>query len=90
MSEKYGIHKYKAVGYEGALNCGELVSKNNLAVLSKTNSFRCTSSRENTNFLLIAGMPLNEPVARGRPFVMNTKSEILQAFADFNSGSFGK
>ena len=76
--------------YEGALNCGELVSKNNLAVLSKTNSFRCTSSRENTNFLLIAGMPLNEPVARGGPFVMNTKSEILQAFADFNSGSFGE
>ncbi len=39
-------------------------------------------------FLLIAGAQLNEPVARGGPFVMNTREEILQAFDDYRSGRF--
>ena len=43
-----------------------------------------TSSR----FLLIAGKRLNEPVARGGPFVMNTRAELNQAFDDFRLGRF--
>ena len=42
-----------------------------------------------TKFILVAGKPLNEPVARGGPFVMNTKEEILQAFEDYQSGKMG-
>jgi len=40
-------------------------------------------------FLLIAGVPLGEPIARYGPFVMNTTEEIHQAFEDFRSGRFG-
>jgi hypothetical protein len=31
---------------------------------------------------------LNEPVARGGPFVMNTRDEVLKAYEDFHKGKF--
>ena len=39
--------------------------------------------------LLIAGVPLNEPIARYGPFVMNTQQEIHQAFEDYHLGRMG-
>ena len=41
-----------------------------------------------SKFLLISGKPIGEPIAKGGPFVMNTKEEILQAIEDYNSGRF--
>ena len=39
-------------------------------------------------FLLVSAQPLNEPVARGGPFVMNTREEITQAFDDYRHNRF--
>jgi quercetin 2,3-dioxygenase len=39
--------------------------------------------------LVIAGVPLNEPIARYGPFVMNTEAEIHQAFEDYRRGRMG-
>ena len=75
--------------YEGSISCGQSVSKGHLAVLSTEDIFRCTAIKNNTRFILVAGMPLNEPVARGGPFVMNTKGEILQAIEDYQAGRLG-
>ena len=41
-----------------------------------------------SKFLLISGKPIGEPIARGGPFVMNTKEEILKAVEDYHSGNF--
>jgi len=46
---------------------------------------QCTSPSE---FLILAGPELNEPVERYGPFVMNTREEIHQAFSDFQNGTF--
>jgi len=41
-----------------------------------------------TRALVIAGKPLDEPIAQYGPFVMNTKDEIMQAVQDYQSGKF--
>ena len=48
------------------------------------------SALSNAKFLLISGKPIGEQIARGGPFVMNTKQEILQAIEDYHSGTFVK
>ncbi len=45
---------------------------------------------EEVRVLLIAGVPLREPIARHGPFVMNTMAEIEQAFKDYRSGKLGR
>jgi quercetin 2,3-dioxygenase len=40
--------------------------------------------------LVIAGVPLREPVARYGPFVMNSRDELVQAFEDYQSGAMGR
>lgn len=42
-----------------------------------------------SEFLMLAGEPIDEPVFGYGPFVMNTREEIEQAIEDFNSGKFG-
>ena len=56
------------------------------------NEIRIEAPLENSTsarVLLIGGQPLNEPIARYGPFVMNTPEEIRQAFEDYRSGRMG-
>ena len=74
--------------YEGALGVsGTEVSQGQIALLGKGEEVAFIASRD-TRALIVAGRPLNEPVARYGPFVMNTEAEIRQAVIDFQSGRF--
>ena len=78
--------------FEGAVLLGDQgsnVADGQLAVLTGGDSVRLRAS-ENARFLLLAGVPLKEPVARYGPFVMNTQQEIQQAFRDYQSGKMGE
>ncbi|HLK24943.1 MAG TPA: pirin family protein [Caulobacteraceae bacterium] len=74
--------------YEGAVRIGEQkVQGVSLIALGAGDAVRVTADGD-ARFLLIAGRPLNEPVAWSGPFVMNSREEVEQAFADFRAGRF--
>ncbi|MTI63956.1 pirin family protein [Methylophaga sp.] len=56
-----------------------------LGVLEQGEAVRLTAEQA-SEFLLVSGQPLKEPVARGGPFVMNTREQVEQAFADYREG----
>ena len=75
---------------DGEIEIGEFrnsVKKGQLAVLDAGNNIEIWS-KSHSRFIVVAGKPLNEPVARGGPFVMNTREEIQQAFTDYKTGQF--
>ncbi len=65
-------------------------TENSNLVLLERGSKLITKANKTSEFLFIAGKPIGEPIARGGPFVMNTKAEILEAIQDYNNGTFAK
>ncbi|MGB2060233.1 pirin family protein [Alcanivorax sp. NBRC 102024] len=61
-----------------------------MVVLSAQGDQVQIQAEADSQLLLIAGEPLNEPIEGYGPFVMNTKEEIRQAIRDFQQGDFGK
>ena len=78
---------------EGEISVGEKnhdkVKDSTLIILSKGKRLKVLSLTP-AKFLLISGKPIGEPIARGGPFVMNTKAEVLQAVQDYHNGTFVK
>jgi redox-sensitive bicupin YhaK (pirin superfamily) len=66
------------------------VRENDLAVFDSNGDQVTFATEGGAELLLIGGVPLNEPVARYGPFVMNTAGEIRQAMMDYQSGRFGE
>jgi len=78
---------------EGEIKIGKKdhnkIINSKLILLSKGEKLLVKATTK-SKFLLISGKPINEKIARGGPFVMNTKSEILEAVNDFHNGTFVK
>lgn len=74
--------------FEGSAEIGnETLARGRVAVLSQGERIE-VSAPKGGRFILVAGRPLGEPVAKYGPFVMNTVDELRQAVADFQSGKF--
>ena len=84
-----GHHAFAYV-YEGDAWLGEgagsRLSTHQLGVLGDGDGVELRAGEAGARLLVIAGRPLNEPVERYGPFVMNTREEIAQAVRDFQSG----
>lgn len=62
----------------------------NLAVLGQGDGFALTAGDQGARFILVAGRPIGEPIVQHGPFVMNTRKEIEQAFADYRDGRLAR
>lgn len=69
---------------------GKQVGAPHLVVFDDGDEVRISALENGLRFLLISGRPLNEPIARYGPFVMNTEEEIEQALLDLRRGTFVK
>jgi redox-sensitive bicupin YhaK (pirin superfamily) len=66
---------------------GEIITAGTLAVLSKGEEVTIAAEQD-SRFLLLAAKPLNEPVVRAGPFVMNSREQLMQAYDDFQNNNF--
>ena len=78
---------------EGELQFSEtnkLASKGDMIFFDQSSDdISLTSISKKGSYLVLAGVPLNEPVARYGPFVTNSEGEIKQAMIDYQEGKMG-
>jgi redox-sensitive bicupin YhaK (pirin superfamily) len=76
--------------YRGELAvAGQAVPRQRMAILANTpgsDGVRLQGGAQGARTILVAGRPLNEPIAQYGPFVMNSNEEIFQAVEDFRAG----
>jgi len=85
----YNAFAYVVEG-EGLFGANEqAVAKGRMTIFDQSGAVVSIQATAPLSVLLIAGQPLNEPVARYGPFVMNTQQEIRQAMEDYQAGRMG-
>ncbi len=67
---------------------GQAVQNGEIGVLSEGGPLEVRAWTNGARFLVIAGKPLREPIAKYGPFVMNTPDEIHAAIRDYQAGRF--
>jgi redox-sensitive bicupin YhaK (pirin superfamily) len=85
--------KAMAFVFEGSALVGDEgreIKDGQLALLGEGDAVRLRGAAGGGRLLLLAGVPIEEPVARYGPFVMNTQDEIVQAMRDYQTGKMGE
>jgi redox-sensitive bicupin YhaK (pirin superfamily) len=79
-----------AVVAEGRVEAGaESAGAGELILFANDGERLRLTAKETSHVIVLAGEPIDEPIAQYGPFVMNTFDEIRQAFVDVQSGRFG-
>lgn len=84
-------HNAFAYVYEGTVTTddeAQPAGQGELLVFGRRGRLQFTGGPTATRLILVAGRPLDEPVARYGPFVMNTREQLQQALADYREGRF--
>jgi hypothetical protein len=81
---------FEGSGHFGETPGGTEVEALSMVVFGDGDAVQASASASGMRFLLISGTPLNEPIARYGPFVMNTRAEIETALQELRSGTFVK
>ncbi|MFT7625342.1 MAG: redox-sensitive bicupin YhaK (pirin superfamily) [Myxococcota bacterium] len=68
---------------------GQTVSANHRLEVQPDLPLPLQAGAQKAEILLLQGRPIGEPVAHHGPFVMNTREELRQAFADYQRTGFG-
>ena len=68
---------------------GQRVASHAAIELRANEAVELVNGDATAEFLLLQGRPIGEPVAQYGPFVMNTRAELEQAFADYQRTQFG-
>jgi redox-sensitive bicupin YhaK (pirin superfamily) len=71
------------------INGEKTASENSFIYFDNKGTDVLVEALKSSTILVLSGEPLNEPVASHGPFVMNTESEIKQAYQDYYEGKFG-
>ena len=81
-------HNVMVYTFGGSLTIeGRSLHDGGLGLLSPGDSVELAAEEDGTEFLILGGPELDEPIARYGPFVMNTRQEIYQAVEDYNNGT---
>ena len=88
-SAPYGVRLEKEVMGE-EVNIRDLSGNRTLVTFGAGDTIEVTAGPEGLRFLLVAGTPIQEPVAWHGPIVMNTREELVQAFQELNNKTFIK
>ena len=83
----YSLMAYVLRG--SAIINGKLVSRGQIALTNSDGDMISIGTTTDAKLLILAGEPIQEPLAVYGPFVMNTRDEILAAFDDFQNGRMG-
>lgn len=86
-----GGHNAFVYIYEGEGRLADQpLAAHQLAVLGEGDGFSLTAGKAGARFILVAGRPIGEPIVQYGPFVMNSREEIEQAFADYREGRLAR
>ena len=86
-SEPFGVLTEKTDGVNETL-VRENTGNRSLVLFDSGDEVTVQAGDEGIRFLLVSGKPIQEPVAWHGPIVMNTQSELQQAFAELRAGTF--